>query len=46
MMRNHFRESFSFSIRAQFDGRNYRALAAEFRLSEQQIRKILKGYKT
>jgi hypothetical protein len=45
MMRNHFRESFSFSIRAQFDGRNYRALAAEFRLSEQQIQKSSRGTK-
>ena len=30
-------------IRARFDGGNYRALAAQFRLSEQQIRKIING---
>ena len=30
-------------IRARFDGGNYRALAAQFRLSERQIRKIING---
>lgn len=30
-------------IRARFNGSNYRALAAQFRLSERQIRKILHG---
>lgn len=29
------------AIRAQFNGGNYRALAAQYRLSERQIRKIL-----
>lgn len=28
-------------IRARFDGGNYRALAAQFRLSERQVRKIV-----
>ena len=28
-------------IRARFDGGNYRALAARFRLSERQVRKII-----
>lgn len=28
-------------IRARFDGGNYRALAAQYRLSERQIRKIV-----
>lgn len=28
-------------IKARFDGGNYRALAAQFRLSERQIRKII-----
>ena len=32
-------------IRARFDGGNYRALAAQFRLSERQIRKIINGYR-
>ena len=30
-------------IRARFDGGNYRTLAAQFRLSERQIRKIING---
>lgn len=30
-------------IRARFTGGNYRALATQFRLSERQIRKIIKG---
>lgn len=30
-------------IRARFNGGNYRALAAQFRLSERQIRKIING---
>ena len=30
-------------IRARFNGGNYRALAAQFRLSERQVRKILNG---
>lgn len=30
-------------IRARFDGGNYRALAAQFHLSERQIRKIISG---
>lgn len=33
-------------IRARFDGGNYRALAAQFRLSERQIRKIINGTRT
>lgn len=40
------REARDRDIRAQFDGRNYRALAARFQLSERQIRKILKGTRT
>ena len=30
-------------IRARFNGGNYRALAAQFRLSERQVRKIING---
>lgn len=30
-------------IRARFDGGNYRALAAQYRLSERQVRKIING---
>lgn len=30
-------------IRARFNGGNYRSLAAQFRLSERQIRKIING---
>lgn len=30
-------------IRALFNGSNYRSLAAQFRLSERQIRKIING---
>jgi Mor family transcriptional regulator len=30
-------------IRARFNGSNYRALAAQFRLSERQVRKIING---
>lgn len=33
-------------IRALFNGGNYRALAAQFRLSERQIRKIINGTRT
>lgn len=33
-------------IRARFNGGNYRALAAQFRLSERQIRKIINGTRT
>ena len=33
-------------IRAHFTGGNYRALAAQFRLSERQIRKIINGTRT
>ena len=33
-------------IRARFTGGNYRALAAQFRLSERQIRKIINGTRT
>ena len=33
-------------IRARFNGCNYRALAAQFRLSERQIRKIINGTRT
>ena len=33
-------------IRARFNGANYRALAAQFRLSERQIRKIINGTRT
>ena len=40
------REARDRDIRAQFDGGNYRALAARFQLSERQIRKILKGTRT
>lgn len=31
-------------IRARFDGSNYRALAAQFRLSDRQVRKIINAY--
>jgi len=31
------------AIRFRFDGGNYRALAAQFRLSERQVRKIIHG---
>ena len=37
------REGRDREIRARFDGGNYRALAAQFRLSERQIRKIISG---
>ena len=33
-------------IRARFDGGNYRALAAQLRLSERQIRKIINGVRS
>lgn len=33
-------------IRARFDGGNYRALAAQYRLSVRQIRKIINGTRT
>ena len=33
-------------IRALFDGYNYKALAAQFRLSDRQIRKIVNGKRT
>lgn len=39
------REGRDRQIRALFNGGNYRALAAQFRLSERQIRKILNGQK-
>jgi len=34
------------AIRARFDGGNYRALAAQYRLSLRQIRKIINGTRT
>ena len=34
------------AIRARFDGGNYRALAAQYRLSVRQIRKIINGART
>lgn len=37
------REGRDREIRARFNGGNYRALAAQFRLSERQIRKIING---
>lgn len=37
------REGRDREIRARFDGGNYRALAAQFRLSDRQIRKIING---
>ena len=40
------REGRDREIRARFDGGNYRALAAQFRLSERQIRKIISGTRT
>ena len=40
------REGRDRQIRALFNGGNYRALAAQFRLSERQIRKILNGGRT
>ena len=40
------REGRDRKIRARFDGGNTRALAAQFRLSERQIRKILSGTRT
>jgi len=30
-------------LRARFSGGNYRALASQFRLSERQVRKIIRG---
>ena len=33
-------------IRARFNGGNYRALAAQYRLSERQIRKIINGVRS
>lgn len=33
-------------IRMRFDGGNYKSLAVQFRMSERQIRKIIKGYRT
>lgn len=33
-------------IRARFNGGNYRILAAQFRLSERQVRKIINGGRT
>lgn len=33
-------------IRARFNGGNYRALAAQFRLSERQVRKIINGHRS
>ena len=40
------REGRDREIRARFDGGNTRALAAQFRLSERQIRKIINGTRT
>ena len=40
------REGRDREIRARFDGGNYRALGAQFRLSERQIRKIINGTRT
>lgn len=37
------REGRDRDIRSRFNGGNYRALAAQFRLSERQIRKIING---
>ena len=37
------REGRDRDIRARFNGGNYRALAAQYRLSERQIRKIING---
>lgn len=37
------REGRDREIRARFNGCNYRALAAQFRLSERQVRKIING---
>lgn len=37
------REGRDREIRARFDGGNYRDLAAQFRLSERQVRKIING---
>ena len=37
------REGRDRAIRARFNGGNYRALAAQFRLSERQVRKIING---
>lgn len=37
------REGRDREIRARFDGGNYRPLAAQYRLSERQIRKIING---
>lgn len=34
------------AIRSRFDGGNYRALAAQYRLSVRQIRKIINGVRT
>ena len=40
------REGRDRQIRALFNGGNYRALAAQFRLSERQVRKIISGSRT
>ena len=40
------REGRDREIRARFDGGNYRALGAQYRLSERQIRKIINGTRT
>lgn len=37
------REARDRDIRTRFDGGNYRALAAQYRLSERQVRKIING---
>jgi len=37
------REGRDRDIRARFNGGNYRALAAQYRLSERQVRKIING---
>ena len=40
------REGRDREIRARFNGGNYRALGAQYRLSERQIRKIINGTRT
>ena len=40
------REARDRDIRTRFDGGNYRALAAQYRLSERQVRKIINGTRT
>lgn len=46
MMKTLEKEGRDREIRSLFNGGNYRALAIQYRLSERQIRKIIKGTRT